>query len=227
MRWITPYTFGARFYDWFSGEKLLYRAGRVAGIPLLHLQRGDVVLDVGCGTGLNFPLLSDAVGPDGLVIGLDSSPQMLRVAQRRIERSNLNNVRLLEADAVAFPPSIVAEVLTDAGRGPGVDALFASYALSVTTDWRAAWSNGLAVLRSDARVGVVDMQPPTGRASLLAPLARLACWMGGADIRARPWTAVETSCVDVEQVLVRGGHIVATAGTLRSQCSEASAGPRR
>lgn len=81
MRWIDPYGGGARRYDVLSGERLVYRSGRVAGIDLLQLQRGDVVLDVGCGTGLNLPLLAAAVGPTGLVIGLDRSPQMLAVAR--------------------------------------------------------------------------------------------------------------------------------------------------
>ena len=65
------YTAGARVYDVLSGEQFVYRAGRVAGIEALALKRGDIVLDLGCGTGLNLPLLLEKVGAEGLVIGLD------------------------------------------------------------------------------------------------------------------------------------------------------------
>lgn len=213
MKWIDPYKFGARFYDVFSGERLVYRSGRVAGIDLLHLRKGNVVLDLGCGTGLNFPLLTDAVGPEGLVIGLDSSPHMLRVASRRIRRRNWKNVHIVESDAVGFSPSLVNRILNAGGRDPGADAVFTSYTLSVIPNWRAAWESAIDVLRPSGRVGVVDMQPPTGWASLLSPLAHIACWMGGSDINARPWTVVENTCIAVAQTSVRGGHIVAAAGT--------------
>ncbi len=213
VRGFDPYKFGARFYDWFSGERFVYRAGRIVGIDLLRLKRGDVVLDVGCGTGLNFSPLRDAVGSEGLVIGLDSSPHMLNVAQRRIQRRSFDNVHLIEGDAMDFPPSCVDDVLADHGRKPGVSAVFASYTLSVVKDWQQAWSSSMAVIAPGGRVGVVDMQLPTGTVSLLKPLAYLACWMGGSDIHAHPWTAVERDCGEVEETTVRGGHIVVATGT--------------
>lgn len=82
-------------------------------ITRLRLQSGDVVLDAGCGTGLSFSLLLDAVGPEGLVIGIESSPDMLALARQRVADAGWRNVALLEtlvehavlpraADAVLF-----------------------------------------------------------------------------------------------------------------------------
>jgi ubiquinone/menaquinone biosynthesis C-methylase UbiE len=56
-------------------------------IKLLNLKPGDTVLDVGCGTGLSFEALLNCVGPTGNVIGIDQSPEMIRIAQERIERN--------------------------------------------------------------------------------------------------------------------------------------------
>lgn len=210
--WYT-YTAGARFYDTLSGERLIYRAGRVAGIRLLQPRPGGVVLDLGCGTGLNFPLLAAAVGPSGLVIGLDRSPEMLTVARRRVTRDRLHMVRLLEADAASFDTHTVNALIRQTGREPGVDAVLATYSMSVFSNWRAAWQASLAVLKHPGRAAIVDMQSTTGRAIILSPLAHLACLLGGSDIQAHPWVAVGVGCTDVVVETLRGGHIVAAAGT--------------
>lgn len=204
----------ARGYDALSGEWPLFRAGRVVGIRLLAVSPGDVVLDLGCGTGLNFPFLVDAVGESGLVIGVDSSREMLAASRRRIARTGYDTVRLLEADATLLPRDRIEQLLAAEGRDPQVDALFATYALSVFPHWRTAWNGGIALVRPGGRAGIVDMQPPTGRAIILRPLAALACALGGSDIHARPWRALEAELSNVELTTVRGGYIVAAAGVV-------------
>ena len=196
----------ARFYDAVSGERLVYRRGRIAGIDLMGLHEGDTVLDVGCGTGLNFALLVDAVGATGRVIGLDRSAAMLAMAQRRITAHTWSNVTTVHADATDFS-ALDLEV-------DGVDAVFATYSLSVISDWRAAWKCMNEALLPGGRAAIVDMQLPTGPAAFFSPLARLACWMGGSDIHAHPWTALRASGFDRVEVRVRGGHIVAAAATI-------------
>jgi len=44
---------------------------RVKAVQALELQNGDAVVDIGCGTGLNFSLLEEAIGPEGTLIGVD------------------------------------------------------------------------------------------------------------------------------------------------------------
>jgi ubiquinone/menaquinone biosynthesis C-methylase UbiE len=78
---------------------------RVRTIEKLGLRPGDRVLDVACGTGLSFPLLREAVGAHGAVIGIDVSPDMMDLARRRVVHAGWQNVTLLEApvDSAGIP----------------------------------------------------------------------------------------------------------------------------
>ena len=203
------YTAVAPLYHLLSAEWPVYGAGRAAGIPGLRLGPGDLVVDVGCGTGLNFPLLRRAVTDTGEVVGIDASERMLATARRRLGDEG-PNVELVAHDAKALG------VLRGAGRifeRRRADAVLFTYSLSLMNPWRQAWTGALSLARPGARVVVVDMARPVGAARLLTPLALLATHLGGADIDAHPWAALAQQCVDVSHVSLRGGHIQVWAGT--------------
>ena len=175
----------------------------------MQLGAGDLVVDVGCGTGLNFPLLRRAVTDAGHVVGIDASEPMLATARRRLGGDGAN-VELVAHDATEL------DVLRESGRpfdGRRADAVLFTYALSLMHPWPQAWAGALTLARPGARVVVVDMARPVGPARLLEPLALLATRAGGADIDAHPWTALEQQCVDVSNASLRGGHVQVWAGT--------------
>jgi hypothetical protein len=62
---------------------------------------GEAVLDIGCGCGATTLAAAQAVGPAGVVRGIDLSKPMLDVARRRAEASGLSNITLLQGDAQA------------------------------------------------------------------------------------------------------------------------------
>lgn len=182
------------------------------GIDALAPAPGQQVLDIGCGTGLNFSLLQARVGASGTIVGIDRSTQMLHQARRRAQAHGWDNVILIQADMVMLDPEFIAARVEDCGGRTLSDAALATYSLSLMGDWKRAWLNVTKLIGESARVGVVDMQEPVGWARWLTPLARLACAVGGSDITAAPWQAVEEQCVEVVRASARGGHLQIRAG---------------
>jgi tRNA A58 N-methylase Trm61 len=86
----------ARSYNRDTGVFQPYRRAVVEALPL---QPGQVVLDVGCGTGLCCGLLRDKVGPGGAVIGIEESPEMAAVAREHIAREGWRNVTVVQSQA--------------------------------------------------------------------------------------------------------------------------------
>lgn len=198
---LPRYGAGAAFYDVLSFEKPVYRVGRVRAVEELGLNDGDRVLDVGCGTGLNFPHLRKRIGPSGHIVGVDASAAMLARARRKFEPSE--NVDLLRGDAGKLD-ELVARW--------SFDAVIVTYALSIIPDWRAAWTGARRHTRRGGRIAVVDLALPKGLGRLLDPAARLACFTGGVHLDRRPWELVD----ELDDVVVeshRLGHVVVAVGT--------------
>lgn len=70
---------------------------RRQAIDALRLEPGHRVLDVACGTGKSFEMLRAAVGPQGVVVGVEQSPEMLQQARERVREGGWDNVRLIES----------------------------------------------------------------------------------------------------------------------------------
>ena len=122
-----------------------HHAIRSQAVRELRLIPGETVLDVGCGTGLSFSLLSDAVGPEGQVIGIDQSPEMLTQARKLIELSGWTNVTTVNA------PAAVAEFREQA------DAALLHYTHDIMRE-PAALKNVIAHLRPGARIVAVGIK---------------------------------------------------------------------
>lgn len=90
---LAQYRRRAPIYDL---ELALFEPARRAAIEMLALHRGDVVLDVGCGTGLSMALLEQAVGGRGRIVGIEQSPEMMALAQQRVLEHGWRNVTLIE-----------------------------------------------------------------------------------------------------------------------------------
>jgi SAM-dependent methyltransferase len=86
----------ARSYDQRTGAFQSYRRAIIEALPV---RRGQVVLDVGSGTGLCSGLLREKVGPQGGVVGIEESSEMAAVARERIAGEGWRNVTVVESPA--------------------------------------------------------------------------------------------------------------------------------
>ncbi|HSM29651.1 MAG TPA: class I SAM-dependent methyltransferase, partial [Woeseiaceae bacterium] len=71
-------------------------------IKALAAGRGDTVVEIGCGTGMNFPLLQAQIGSSGKIIGVDISKEMLKRAEKRVRDADWDNVELVHASATDY-----------------------------------------------------------------------------------------------------------------------------
>ena len=76
---------------------------RRLAVARLGLRPGQTVLDLGCGTGLSLPLLHEAVGPGGQVVGVEQCAHMLAQARQRVDEAGLSGVTLLHAPVEEAP----------------------------------------------------------------------------------------------------------------------------
>jgi len=148
-------------------------------IAKLALAAGDVVLDVGCGTGLSFEPIEAQVGPGGRLIGVEQSPEMMARARARVAERGWTNVTLLEApiEDVAIP-------------GP-VGALLFNFVHDVLQSPRAL-ARVFAAAAPGARVACQGMKlfPWWAAPANLLVLAKARPYMTTFANLARPWTAL-------------------------------------
>lgn len=167
----------ARSYNTLEPLYLIFPRARRKAVAALGLKAGDTVLEIGAGTGRNFPYLVEAVGPSGTIIGVDASQGMLAEARRLIERRGWSNVKLLQQDAAQL------EVDRD------LDGVLFSLSYSVLPEPRPALARAWERLRPSSRVVVMDAGLTQGRHwRLLAPIARLLVKYAPGDPYSDPWS---------------------------------------
>jgi len=160
------------------------RTQRLRAVQALGLRAGDSVIDMACGTGLNFPLIEEVIGPEGRIVGVDLTDAMLARAQDRIEANGWSNIRLVQADAAGF--DFPAEV----------DAILSTYALSQVPECAEVIAHGAAALSGGGRWAVLDLKVPGNTPGWLAqlgtamvrPFASIDEW-----IMRRPWEEIRAA----------------------------------
>jgi ubiquinone/menaquinone biosynthesis C-methylase UbiE len=220
---IATYRKKAKHYDvtsrFYPAPLYPQRSQRLRAIQELRLHPGATVVDIACGTGLNFPVIERVIGPNGRIVGVDLTDAMLAQARDRIETNGWRNISLVQADAADFD------------FPPEVDAIVSTYALSQVPECAEVIANGAAALRPGGRWVVLDLKVPDNTPAWLAhlgtasirPFASIDEWLAR-----RPWAAIRAAMqqqlTDVSWTELALGTAFLAAGSRRPWTTREQAG---
>jgi len=178
-------------------------AYRRKAIRALDLSKGDTVVEISCGTGLNFPLLQDAVGEEGRIIGVDLTDSMLNKAAERVGANGWTNVQLIQTDAAeyTFPKD--------------VDGILSTFAITLIPEYDNIIRRGAEALTAGGKWVVLDFKLPEGWLKPLVPLAILITRPFGVtlDLAERhPSESIDNHLEDVSVESLYGGFAYVASG---------------
>lgn len=197
----------ANFYD--ASLDGTYREHRQQALSALAPQPGMTIVDVGCGTGASLPVLVDAIGPTGRVIGVDASPGMLKKAEARVRRNGWQNVQLRQVGSDHTPEAIAREL----GR---IDRVHCFLSLSVIDVWREVLEGWWQVLAPGGRFVIADVHNPAPGA-----YAKFVELIASASLPRKSWEPLAQRCSDFnlqwqESSWSLGGKFFVASGTKSS-----------
>lgn len=175
-----------RIFPVFGLRMQYYRREAVAA---LQLEPGSTVVELGCGTGLNFGLLEAAVGPGGRIIGIDLTPQMLDQARQRARHQGWSNIELAQGDIAEY---VIPQ---------GVNGILSTFALTLSPRFDEIVERARAVLAPGDRLVILDLKRP---ARWPEWLVRFVAWLNRpfavtTDLAERhPWESVRRHLHEVD-----------------------------
>jgi len=150
---IVANTGNARFADYSDAnldqqQQELLQDSFGCGNPLAfsQIQTGQVVLDLGCGAGLDLLLAAEKVGSEGKVIGVDMNDDMLALAQKNIDASGFNNIELRKGKIENLP-------VADAS----VDWVISNCVINLSNDKEKTFSEIARVLAPNGQISISDI----------------------------------------------------------------------
>jgi demethylmenaquinone methyltransferase/2-methoxy-6-polyprenyl-1,4-benzoquinol methylase len=183
-----------RFYDRISGvydcfTRAFERKHAERTLECLSINKGEVVLEIGFGSGHCLKRITESVGPKGKTYGIDISTGMMEISKKRLEKADLEDrVKLFCGDAASLP-------FDDST----FNAVFMSFTLELfdTPEIPKVLEQIKRVLKPDGRLAVVSISKENGESIFL----RLYEWTHN------KWPKyVDCRPIYVEQSLIDAGY---------------------
>jgi arsenite methyltransferase len=181
-------------------------------LPFTEIEVGDVVLDLGCGMGLEVIQAAQRVGPTGKVIGLDMTPEMIGRASRNAERAGVHEVTEFRLGEIENMPV----------DDESVDWIISNCVINLSADKERVFREAFRVLKPSGRLVVSDLVSTGLPDEMRRDLASWAQCLGGTIEESEYLALIRKAGFEEVAVLERIDATPMLPGT--SCCSPSSAG---